>query len=263
MSLLRGSRRAQRQLEFSLEEVLEWRFRERAQPKPGDGNFLPLFDLRTALAEVLADAAGTWLDYGSGTSPYTDLLSGAILKRADVAGSASLAVDIELDDSGRCRVPDGTFDGVLSTQVLEHVRDPAAYLAEAHRLLRPGGRLVLSTHGVWEDHTATAEDLWRWTADGLAKTLESAGFRVDQVQKLTCGTRALISLLERYFRDRLWTDGQPHGWLLRLARLSDHTFPAMLDRYALRHLAGQSSAPGNSERFYITILACGYRSPEG
>jgi SAM-dependent methyltransferase len=40
---------------------------------------------------------------------------------------------------------DGQFDVVLSFQVIEHVRDHAAYLAQAARVLAEGGRLVLIT----------------------------------------------------------------------------------------------------------------------
>jgi SAM-dependent methyltransferase len=41
-------------------------------------------------------------------------------------------------------VADASFDRALSVQVLEYVSDPAAALAELHRALRPGGRLVVS-----------------------------------------------------------------------------------------------------------------------
>jgi ubiquinone/menaquinone biosynthesis C-methylase UbiE len=40
---------------------------------------------------------------------------------------------------------DGAFDLVLSHSVIEHVLDARAYLAECHRVLRPGGCLYLST----------------------------------------------------------------------------------------------------------------------
>lgn len=41
--------------------------------------------------------------------------------------------------------PDHSFDTVLSFQVLEHVNDPARYLSEVRRVLRPDGHLVLTT----------------------------------------------------------------------------------------------------------------------
>jgi ubiquinone/menaquinone biosynthesis C-methylase UbiE len=40
-------------------------------------------------------------------------------------------------------VPDADFDAVTSTQVYEYVADMSTALAEAHRVLRPGGRLVI------------------------------------------------------------------------------------------------------------------------
>lgn len=40
---------------------------------------------------------------------------------------------------------DASFDVVLSFQVIEHVRDEAAYLAEARRVLRPGGHFIVAT----------------------------------------------------------------------------------------------------------------------
>ena len=48
-------------------------------------------------------------------------------------------------DGCRLPFPDRTFDTVLSHAVIEHVADFGAYLAEARRVLRPGGRMFLQT----------------------------------------------------------------------------------------------------------------------
>jgi ubiquinone/menaquinone biosynthesis C-methylase UbiE len=42
-------------------------------------------------------------------------------------------------------IPDGSLDAVISTMVMEHVPDEQAYLAEIHRMLRPGGRAYVTT----------------------------------------------------------------------------------------------------------------------
>jgi SAM-dependent methyltransferase len=42
------------------------------------------------------------------------------------------------------KLPPGQYDVVVMLELLEHVERPASYLAEAHRLLRPGGGLLLS-----------------------------------------------------------------------------------------------------------------------
>lgn len=135
--------------------------------------------LRRALASMLADATLTdntrILDYGCAELPYRNLLpANCRWEGADLAGNA--AADIVLLPDGRLPVDGGVYDLVLSTQVLEHVTDPALYLAECYRVLKPGGSLVLSTHGLMVWHPDPI-DRWRWTCEGLRHIVETAGFR--------------------------------------------------------------------------------------
>ena len=97
----------------------------------------------------------------------------------------------------------GTADGVLFTQVLEHVVDPRSVLAELHRVLRPGGRLFLTAPLVWELHEMP-HDYFRYTAPGLEALAREAGFvEIDVQPRSDCfSTLAQIMLNVRWAMGR-------------------------------------------------------------
>lgn len=131
----------------------------------------------SALAPALQVAAGARvLDYGCAEKPYRHLFGADVeFLGADLPGNPH--ADIEIAPDGTLPLDDDSVDAILSTQVLEHVLDPHAYLAEAYRVLRPGGRLLLSTHGIMVFHPDPV-DLWRWTCQGLRRVVTEPGFEV-------------------------------------------------------------------------------------
>lgn len=52
-------------------------------------------------------------------------------------------VELDLDVDGLRAFADGSFDAVIASHMIEHVANPIGALCEMHRVLRPGGRLVL------------------------------------------------------------------------------------------------------------------------
>jgi len=124
---------------------------------------------------------GTLLDLGCGEMPYRPLFAPRVRRYVGADLPRNALAEVHLDASGRAAMPDASADIVLSSQVLEHVPSPAAYLAEAHRLLKANGALILSTHGYWMYHPDPT-DFWRWTREGLVRQIEAAGFTVQSVR---------------------------------------------------------------------------------
>lgn len=63
---------------------------------------------------------------------------------------------------------DGSFEMVVCSEMLEHADDPRKVIAEIRRVLKPGGRVVLTTRFAFPIHDAP-NDYWRFTPYGLRK----------------------------------------------------------------------------------------------
>lgn len=107
-------------------------------------------------------------------------------------------VDLRQGDAQALDLPDGSVDVLVSTQVYEYVADVDRALQEAHRVLRPGGRLlVLDTdagsvvcHHPNPDLSRRVLDAWDHHATDmrlprtLLRRLRNTGFEVEQPQSI-------------------------------------------------------------------------------
>jgi SAM-dependent methyltransferase len=137
---------------------------------------------------------GRVLDVGCGERPYAALAQecGCRYTGVDLSASHMPPPDVCADS---CALPfrDKSFDTVLSTQVLEHVRDPFATLREAARILREGGNLILTAPQVWPLHEEP-HDFYRYTRYGLEHLLEVAGLTPVTITERGGGILALTQL---------------------------------------------------------------------
>ncbi len=118
---------------------------------------LPVADVEIALLDLLPKELGRLLDIGTGTGQMLALLAPRIsagvgvdasramlaLARARLSGPGMTHCAVRLGDMYRLPMADGSFDQVVLQMVLHYAEDPAAALAEAVRVLRPGGLLVV------------------------------------------------------------------------------------------------------------------------
>jgi SAM-dependent methyltransferase len=179
--------------------------------------------IATCLDALALPADAAVLDFGCADRPYRGLLPPSVrYVGADLPGNPDADVQIRAD--GTLPLPDASFDAVLSTQVLEHVAHPERYLAECHRLLRPGGRLLLSTHGFMVYHPDPV-DYWRWTGAGLCLQVERAGLRVLSLT----GVMGLAATGLQLFQDALY--GRVPGRLRKPFTALMQALIALFDRY--------------------------------
>ncbi len=158
-------------------------------------------------ARLIPRAAGEVLEYGVGGGANLALYDPArvtgvtgidpsdpLLARARAAPHAAIPLRIEQGVAEALPFPDASFDTVVSTFTLCSVADQARALAEARRVLKPGGRLLFLEHGLSPDPGPARwqhrlEPLWKPLAGGchltrpVAAAIAVAGFRLGDVER--------------------------------------------------------------------------------
>jgi SAM-dependent methyltransferase len=190
--------------------------RARCNPAFRDLNFLCLTDLREIVQKTAPKMGGKLFDYGCGGAPYQGYFTSCSdYIRADVLPATNVDRVLQLD--GLTAEPSEHYNAILSSQVLEHVPDAGGYVRECSRILKTGGMILLTTHGMFPEHKCP-HDYYRWTSEGVEKLLQSHGFEVLESTKLTCGVRGGIQLLHyivEQFRHHPPSFAQ---WVLRILR---------------------------------------------
>jgi SAM-dependent methyltransferase len=177
----------------------EWYQHQQFDPGPLGWLVNPFFfarrGLHRALNGLLPELRGEVLDVGCGTMPYRSRIAAIRYVGLDYDTPEKRAANVAdvLYDGGRFPFADASFDGVLCTQVLEHVFTPEAFLGEITRVLRLGGVLVLTVPFVWDEHEQP-HDFGRYSSFGLRALLERNGLEVVRLEKTPADARAVAQI---------------------------------------------------------------------
>lgn len=110
----------------------------------------------------------------------------------------------ELSDPYHFPLDDGSYDVVLSGQVIEHVPKIWRWMGEVSRVVRPGGVVVTVAPVSWPYHEAPL-DCWRIYPDGLRALYEDAGLEVTVAEWGSVELERLVGRLPgRLKRRTLW-----------------------------------------------------------
>jgi len=176
---------------------------------------------RLARNQTLA-APGPCLVIGSGV---TRLENGIHLDIDDFHG-----VDI-VGDAHHLPFVDNSMGAVICETVLEHVPNPAQVIAEAHRVLRPGGRFYFVVPFLFPFH-GHPNDYQRWSQEGLASSFSAFSVVETGIHAGPCS--AMVNLLSEWgyvLSGRRF----PHGYVAIKGALTACLFPLKyLDYFAHR-----------------------------
>ena len=153
------------------------------QLRSKDQYYIHLYFLLQDIQEALQQhASGKLLDIGCGNKPYQEVYNkySASQVGCDIVQSDAGMVDV-ICPATSLAFDDNTFDTAFCTQVLEHVYDHHAVVREANRILKPGGKLILTVPFCWELHEEPY-DFFRITKHGLKELFEENNFNVIYIK---------------------------------------------------------------------------------
>jgi SAM-dependent methyltransferase len=188
---------------------------------PGDHSRQVLADdyaarLRPARVMDLGCGAGDSVDLFRALDPEVDWVGVDIEDSHEVSGRTRADAEFVTFDGQRLPFEDSSFDLVYCKQVLEHVEHPRELIAEAVRVLKPGGHLAGSTSQLEAYHSFS---IFNWTPYGFTRVAEDAGLDVIELRPVIDGFtlvawRALG--LPRFFY-RWWARESPPYRVMELA----------------------------------------------
>ena len=165
-------------------------------------------EVEAAIANILDTAPlGEVLDVGTGTGRMIELFAGkakrlvaidnstemlrlARAKQAALPQADAARIEIMLGDFNALPLADGSFDTVLFHQVLHYAQHPERAIAEAGRVLAPGGRLIIvdfAQHDREELRTVHAHARLGFADDQIVRAFGTAQIRLAHQAVLDSG----------------------------------------------------------------------------
>lgn len=158
--------------------------------------WLDVRHLHAAVAGLAPQARGVMLDVGVGERPYATLFAPHVSRYLGLEYPPVVFGNLNPDlwsyihvvhgiidvfgDGQELPVASASVDTVLSLEVLEHLPSPERCVAEMARVLRPGGRLLLTVPFLQPLHQLP-HDFRRYTPRGLTDLLQAHGLKIESL----------------------------------------------------------------------------------
>ena len=165
---------------------------------------------REVMRGVLDAVHGDVIDFGAGMSRYKEW----IVTKATSYTAMDLfqfpGIDI-VGDVLNPPLPDASYDTAVSTHVIEHVREPWVMAEQMHRVLKPGGTIIIMAPFMYPFH-ADPTDFFRFSEQGIASLFERLGMEIVLCSKYGGWSDVVSEVIKQKF---LSPYKKPHAWWRR------------------------------------------------
>lgn len=150
---------------------------------------------------------GRLLDFGCGSKPYQSLFQVDQYVGLDIENNPGHSHENEqIDvfyDGKRIPFDDATFDAVFTSEVFEHVFNIDEALKEVNRILKIGGKMIVTCPFAICEHEAP-NDFARYTSYGLKHILQQNGFEVIEFVKAGTSIEVIVQLWIMYIHQNIY-----------------------------------------------------------
>jgi SAM-dependent methyltransferase len=141
--------------------------------------------LLKSLSAYIPQLKGELLDFGCGTKPYKPLFNVEKYTGVDMENPGHPHLNEEIDvlyDGKKLPFPDNYFDSVFSSEVFEHVFNLEEILQEIWRVMKPGGKILVTCPFAISEHESP-NDFARYTSFAIKHLFEKNNFKVLAFEK--------------------------------------------------------------------------------
>ena len=169
-----------------------------------------------------AELQGKLLDIGCGNKPYKDLFNVSEYIGIDIDNEAHDHTNDKVDivyDGRKIPFSDQSFDSIFSSEVFEHVFYLEELIQESNRVLKEGGKLLITLPFVWIEHEKP-NDFARYTAFGIVNLLERNGFTIVHSEKSSTYVEAVFQIIAAYTYQTIIPKNSVFNWPLTIISIS-------------------------------------------
>lgn len=182
----------------------------------------PFFFIRRGLVlnikKLSPQLSGKLMDFGCGRKPYEKFFRVDEYIGIDMEHTGHEHTNSKVDvfyDGKNIPFPNDSFDSVFCSEVLEHVFNLEEVLTEIRRVMKTGGKILITVPFSWNEHEVPF-DFGRYTSFGIKHVLEKNGFEVSTLIKSGNFARVNLQLQALYIYSVINTRNQILNYALRM-----------------------------------------------